>query len=185
MPRAGALLRQPGPGLKFLGTVRDAFISPTLSLHQVLGSSSLEQAGSLKTDGASVRMGSYVLDHGWSMRRLRGAISVFVGVWSGSIGHPRTTADQPTCLCRVLGRPAGFGGASLLFLPAIGRSISPCPWTRLCPFFEGADAAFSWATLRRSASVRFTRFCGRGTARSRDTSMPACFFLSISTMASS
>ena len=76
MPRGGALLRKPGLGLKFPGTVRDAFISPTLSLHQVLGSSSLEQAGSLKTDGACVRMGSYVLDHGWSMRRLRGAISV-------------------------------------------------------------------------------------------------------------
>jgi hypothetical protein len=42
MPRTGALLRKPGLGLKFLGTIRDAFISPTLSLQQVLGSSSLE-----------------------------------------------------------------------------------------------------------------------------------------------
>jgi hypothetical protein len=42
MPRVRALLRKPGLGLKFLGTVRDAFISPTLSLQQVLGSSSLE-----------------------------------------------------------------------------------------------------------------------------------------------
>src|ERR1700733_7702915 len=141
MPRAGALLRQPGLGLKLPGTVRDAFISPTLSLHQILGSSSLKQAGSLETDFACVRMGSYVLDHGGSMRRLRGAIAVFVRCGRDRSGIPEPEPDQPTCLCRVLGRPAGLGGASLLFLPAIGRSISPCPWTRLGPFFEGADAA--------------------------------------------
>ena len=65
MPCVGALLRQPGFGLKFPGTVRDTFISPTLSFHQALGSLSLKQAGSLNTDGACVRMGSYVFDHGW------------------------------------------------------------------------------------------------------------------------
>src|ERR1700683_4035131 len=80
VPRVGALLRKPGLGLKFLGTVRDAFISPMLCLHQVFGSPSLKQAGSLETDCACVRMGSYVLDHGWSMRRQCGAISVFVRV---------------------------------------------------------------------------------------------------------
>src|SRR5271154_3539656 len=36
-----------------------------------------QTGGRLETDGACVGMGSYVLDHGWSMRSLRGTISVF------------------------------------------------------------------------------------------------------------
>ena len=61
----------------------------------------------------------------------------------------------------------------------------PVPQMRLRPFFGGAGVAFSSAMLRRSASMRFAAFCGRGAARSRDTGRPACFFLSIATTASS
>jgi hypothetical protein len=64
VPRTGAVLGKPRLGLKFPRTIRDAFISQTLSLHQVFGGSSLKQTGSHKTDSASVGMGSYVLDHG-------------------------------------------------------------------------------------------------------------------------
>jgi hypothetical protein len=70
MPRAGAFLRKPGPGLKLTGAIGDAFISPVLSLHQLFGGSLLKQAGSLKTDGACVAMAANILDHGMPMRRL-------------------------------------------------------------------------------------------------------------------
>src|ERR1019366_8766787 len=64
----------------------------------------------------------------------------------------------------------------------MGSSISACPSIRLRPFFGGVDAAFSLAMLRRSASMRFTAFCDRGAACSRDTGKPACFFLTMTTM---
>jgi hypothetical protein len=67
MPRAGALLRQPGSGLKLPSTIREPPVSATLSLHQVFGGSALKQVGSLKTYSTGVGMGSYVLDHGMPM----------------------------------------------------------------------------------------------------------------------
>jgi hypothetical protein len=50
---------------------------------------------------------------------------------------------QPTFFCRMLGRSGGFAVATFLALPAIGSSISPCPWMRLGDFFGGGGAAFS------------------------------------------
>src|SRR5580658_916701 len=82
MPGAGAILREPGLGLKFPGAGRDTLISPTLSFHQVFGGSSLKQAGGLKTDRACVRVDSDVLDHDmpWAaklvVRNFRTAVGV-------------------------------------------------------------------------------------------------------------
>jgi len=50
----------------------------------------------------------------------------------------------------------------LALLACNGSSILRCPWMRFRPFFGGVDAVFSCAMLRRSASMRFTTFCGRG-----------------------
>ena len=55
----------------------------------------------------------------------------------------------------------------------------------VCAASAGLRIAFSCAMLLRSASMRFTAFWGRARACSRDTGRPACFFLSISTTASS
>jgi hypothetical protein len=58
------LLCKSGLGLKLQGRIRNALISPVLSFDQVFGCTLLEHASRFETDGACVRMSSYVLDHG-------------------------------------------------------------------------------------------------------------------------
>jgi hypothetical protein len=66
------------------------------------------------------------------------------------------------------------GTVSLLFLPAIGSSISVWPAMRLRPFLAEAGARFSWATLRRKASIRLTMWV-REVSFGRSIRSPFCF----------
>lgn len=180
VPSVRTLLGEPSLGLKLSRPIRSALISRALSLDQILGRLPLKEASSFKADGVGVRMRSHVLDHGTLCGgRDQYCSGLWARAWAAPWGTVRTT--QPAFFRRVVDRVPGFCRASFPFLPGIGSSISLCPMMRLRGFFGEADAASSLPMLRRSASMRLTTSCGCGTARSRETTIPACFFLSIST----
>ena len=81
------------------------------------------------------------------------------------------------------GMPFRFSGSLLFSFAGNGQQHFPFPCDAFGDFFAGAVR--SLAMLRRSASMRFTTFCGSADGRSVGSGIPACFFLSSATAASS
>src|SRR5271169_5213236 len=104
----------------------------------------------------------------------------------GGVFHWQLLLVYPAFFCRPDGCATGLEAASLPFLPEIGSSISPCPATRFLPFFGfGRATDLSADTLRLRASIRLTTLRCGSLALPFGVATPACFFLSISTTASS